>query len=165
MLPFAQTLLLWRLYRGLTQDALARHARISRPNLSAIEGGKREVSLTTLRALAAALEVRPGVLIDGVAPGVPLGVSSRPFSRARLERIAGAVAQGSSLSDAGDRAIAALLERVVGHRTRAWRGRPGAPRRHSQRASRLAWLRLEAVYSPQVAQSLVQRVTDRITST
>ena len=163
MLPFSQTLLLWRRYRGLTQVALAQRARISRPNLSAIEVGKREVSLTTLRALAAALDVRPGMLVDGVAPGVP-PEGPKPLSRERLERIASAVASGGSLSCLDDRAIAASLERVVGHRTRAWRGRAGAPRRLATRASRLAWLWLEAVYSPQVARSLVQRVTDRLAS-
>lgn len=71
MLPFGETVLAWRLARGLTQAALANLARVSRPNLSAIERGQREVTLGTLRALAVALDVRPGVLVDGVSPGGP----------------------------------------------------------------------------------------------
>lgn len=65
MIPFGQAVLLWRLHRGLTQQTLAVKARVPRSNLSAIERGKREVSLRTLRSLALALEVRPGVLADG----------------------------------------------------------------------------------------------------
>jgi transcriptional regulator with XRE-family HTH domain len=61
--PFGETVLAWRLARGMTQAALARAACIPRPNLSAIERGDREVTLKTLRALALALEVRPGVLV------------------------------------------------------------------------------------------------------
>ena len=68
MAPFGETVLLWRLQRGLTQKELARRAGVPRPNLSAIERGQLEVSLKTVRALALALGVRPGVLVDGIAP-------------------------------------------------------------------------------------------------
>ena len=66
--PFGQTLFLWRLDRHLSQAALAQRAGIPRPNLSLMERGKREVTLGTLRALAVALDVRPGILADGVLP-------------------------------------------------------------------------------------------------
>ncbi|HMF41326.1 MAG TPA: helix-turn-helix transcriptional regulator, partial [Polyangia bacterium] len=68
MQPFGETVLAWRLARGMTQAELGRAARIPRPNLSAIERGDREVTLKTLRALALALDVRPGVLADGIPP-------------------------------------------------------------------------------------------------
>ena len=87
MLPFGQTVRVWRVHRGMTQQQLAQAAHIPRPNLSAIEQGKREVSLSTLRALALALEVQPGVLVDGIPPSLSGGMSS-PFSRKALEEIA-----------------------------------------------------------------------------
>ena len=53
---------LWREHRGLTQEALAEVAGISKPYLSQIESGKRRGSVAVLRALAQALEVPLDVL-------------------------------------------------------------------------------------------------------
>ncbi len=95
MAPFGESVLAWRLARRMTQAALATAARIPRPNLSAIERGDREVTLKTLRALALALDIRPGVLADGVMPaGDP-----KPMGRECLERVARAAALGTDLRD------------------------------------------------------------------
>ena len=93
MVQFSQAVWLWRRHRGLTQAELAQRTRMARPNLSAIERGKREVTLATLRALAASLDVPPGALVDGIAPQA---YRSGPLSSSRetLERIADAVAFG-----------------------------------------------------------------------
>lgn len=53
---------LWREQRGLTQEALATAAGISKPYLSQIETGKRRGSVTVLSQLARALEVPLEVL-------------------------------------------------------------------------------------------------------
>lgn len=45
----------WREHRGMTQQALAEAARISKPYLSQLEHGLRQASVAVLRALAAAL--------------------------------------------------------------------------------------------------------------
>jgi DNA-binding XRE family transcriptional regulator len=47
----------WREHLGLTQDALATAAGVSKPFISQIESGKREGSITTLKKLGAALRV------------------------------------------------------------------------------------------------------------
>ena len=47
----------WREHRGMTQEALATVAAVSKPFISQIEGGKREGSVGTLKKLAAALGV------------------------------------------------------------------------------------------------------------
>ncbi len=47
----------WREHRGLTQQALADKAGLSKPYLSQIEAGKREPTVKTYRALAAAIEI------------------------------------------------------------------------------------------------------------
>lgn len=46
-----------RKYRGMTQDELATEAGISRPYLTEIETGRKEGSLRSLKAIAAALNV------------------------------------------------------------------------------------------------------------
>ena len=156
--PFSQTLLLWRRHRGLTQQRLARAAGIPRPNLSAIERGRREVTLPTLRALALALEVRPGALVDGLPPASEQ-VPAR-FSRDALERIAEAVVQGHRLSRPGERLMADLLLQVTRRQSD-----PAVPRHSRQRwpirAGEAAWLMLEALCSPTVLRSLLERIEDR----
>jgi DNA-binding XRE family transcriptional regulator len=54
---------LWRLQRNLTQQILAGRAGISKSYLSQIETGKRQGTVETLRAIAAALDVPPDVLM------------------------------------------------------------------------------------------------------
>lgn len=54
----------WREYRGLTVSALAKRAGISRPYLSEIETGRKDGTLRTMAALAAALDVE----IDDLVP-------------------------------------------------------------------------------------------------
>jgi DNA-binding XRE family transcriptional regulator len=48
---------LWREHRGLTQQALADQAGISKPYLSQIESGKRQGTVETLAAIARVLNV------------------------------------------------------------------------------------------------------------
>ena len=157
MAPFGQALYLWRRHRGLTQEALARRARIPRPNLSAVERGKREVTLGTIRALAAALNIRPGVLADGVPPGL---IEGRPpaFTREAMERIAAAVVSRDPLADHGERRVAEALRRLVSNRlatsTRAARARG------QKRATQTAWVWLKATSSDAVVRSLLQRIAD-----
>lgn len=148
MAPFGETVLAWRLHRGLTQAELAANARMSRPNLSAVERGDREVTLSTLRKLALALEVTPGTLADGTLPGQ----SARSLARKDLERIADAALSGARLQDSRQEARARQLASV----TMAGKHRL-APRR-----SERAWLLLKAAEPPQVVVSALDRIRDRI---
>src|SRR5438105_4386004 len=116
MNSFGQTVLLWRLERRLSQAQLAIKAKVPRPNLSAIEKGKREVSLKTIRSLAAALDVKPGILVDGVAPKSWEG---NEFSRSALERIARAAAGNHRLENPGERLLADRLKLVLHSRLNA----------------------------------------------
>jgi len=153
MPPFGDTVLSWRLRRGLTQAELARRARVPRPNLSAIERGRRDVSLRTIRALALALDVRPGLLVDGIAPG-----EAAPLSRAAMERIADATVRRTRLADPNEQALVEQLNHLVGSRLRASRaGWKGV--RLSRRSDR-AWLSLSR-YPPAVIDSLVARILER----
>lgn len=156
MAPFGETVLLWRLKRGLTQSELARRAGVPRPNLSAIERGQREVSLKTVRALALALDVRAGVLVDGIAPE---GEGAGELSREAMERIAAAVIRKSPLADAKEQALADQLKHLVSSRLRA--ARPVATRAgRLSRGSDRAWLSLSS-YPQAVIESLVSRILER----
>ena len=53
----------WRKHRGLTLQALASAAGLSKPFVSQIEGGKRAGTAATLKKLAAALQVPVGELL------------------------------------------------------------------------------------------------------
>lgn len=157
MTSFGTTVFMWRLERQLSQEALARNAGLSRPNLSAIERGKREVSLKTLRALALALDVRPGMLVDGTAPG---GSAGKPLSRERLERIADAVITHEPAQDEEEQRLAELLQTLLHTRLSTLRDRR-KPLRIGKRRLASAWLQLSAACSPRVVQSLIERVGDR----
>ena len=50
--------------RGITQETLARRARISRVYLAEIEGRRRDPSLSIVVRLARALKVKVGDLVD-----------------------------------------------------------------------------------------------------
>lgn len=158
MVPFGEALWLWRVEKGLTQEELASAAGISRPNLSAMEQGKREVTLKTLRALAAALGIRPGVLADGLAP--VLEKSATPLSREAMERIADGVTRGAPVRTEQERSLVNLLREMVRHRLSAARSREILHR--GKRAMDAAWLSLNASYPPQVVRSLLQRLEDRL---
>ena len=62
----------WRQHRGLTIEALAARAGISRATLSQIETGKRDGKLATITAIARAL----GLDLDDLAPVVTEGGES-----------------------------------------------------------------------------------------
>ncbi len=85
MLSLGHTIYLWRLKRKFTQFELSIRTKISRPNLSVIEEGNRDLTVSTLKRIAQALNVNPGILIDGVAPEHQ---RKRTFSRESLDQIA-----------------------------------------------------------------------------
>ncbi|MDP1701239.1 MAG: helix-turn-helix transcriptional regulator [Aestuariivirga sp.] len=48
---------IWRGYRGLTQESLAKKSKVSRPMIAAIEAGHKTGGIDTLKKLAVALRV------------------------------------------------------------------------------------------------------------
>lgn len=61
---FAEQISAWREVRGLTQEELSRRAGIPRPNLSDIERGRQDITVSTLARIASALSLSPGRLLD-----------------------------------------------------------------------------------------------------
>lgn len=156
MISFGQNLYLWRIFKGLTQQSLAGKAGIPRPNLSAIESGRREVSLPTLRALAAALGLEPGMLVNGVAP---LNFKGLRFPRESLERIAkislGGIIKGPC--DPRERDIAIMLSGIIRNRVNA--GKKVYRKTLKERKGYIAnWLMLKAAVEPQALNNLLARL-------
>lgn len=54
---------IWRTYRGLTQEALAKLSKVSRPMIADIEARHRESGIGTLKKLAAALKIELDLLV------------------------------------------------------------------------------------------------------
>ncbi len=54
--------------RGLTQAVLAEAASVEEPTIRAIEAGRRGPSVETLVAIARALDVHAGILLDDAPP-------------------------------------------------------------------------------------------------
>lgn len=51
------TVKIWREYRGLTQEALGKASKVSRPMIAAIEARNKKGGIMTLKKLASALKV------------------------------------------------------------------------------------------------------------
>ena len=149
MLAFGDAVVAWRLARGMTQVALARAARVPRPNLSAIERGARDVTLRTLRAIALALDVRPGVLADGLAPQEP-----KVLGRPEMERVARATTRGGATEAPHEELLARHLRAATATRRAGATGR----RRRAGAAGDRAYFRLRTLVDAPTLASLVDRV-------
>lgn len=154
MVTFGENVLLWRLYRSLSQEQLAVMSNIPRPNLSSIERGKRNVTLSTIRSLANALDVSPGTLVNGEPPRNRKLKDG--FSREAMERIARSVVQGFPPKDPAEHQIYDLLKEVLQcglQSVRTTQRKLPLPTRKSARA----WLYLRALCSTDVIESLITR--------
>ena len=115
MLPIGRAIQAWRAERGWTQEKLSHESGVPRPNLSLIEQGARDLTLSTLRRLAQALGVRPGILADGAAPS-----SSPPqkWTRENLDRIARALSGLKTPLNVGEKKAAAMIRPLISQKMR-----------------------------------------------
>ena len=140
MATFADTLYLWRTEQGLTQETLAKASGIPRPNLSSLERGTVEPTLGTIRQLAAALQIRPGWLVDGIAPG---GEERLVLTRWRMDRIANAVVKDRPLKNPYEQKVAQLLKTQLIHRQPSY-----SASRRKVRQIRHTWIQLRTLVPP-----------------
>ncbi len=157
MVAFSENILLWRLHRSLSQEKLAATAGIPRPNLSDIEKGKRDVTLSTIRSLANALGISPGSLVNGNPP--------RPenwnddLSRESMEQIASSVAHGKPPEDPAEREVYKLLTEVVSCSIQSVSTRKKRLPLPSGKSNH-AWLLLRALYPAETIKSLITRALE-----
>lgn len=81
---FSSHLSLWRIARGFSQQELAEKSGIHRPNLIALELGRRDCTLGTLSRLAVALNLTPGKLLDEL----PRNRASKTLGRHGIDKVA-----------------------------------------------------------------------------
>lgn len=159
MVNFGENIYLWRTFRGLTQKDLAKISGIPRPNLSVIEGGKREPSLETLRQLAVSLGTNTGSLIDGIPPEYfkPLF-----FSRDELEKIAQlSLGEVKGPTSCEQEFISSLLTKIISNRINAARKiyKKTLKSRHTYINS---WLILKAALGEGVLNNILTRLDKHI---
>jgi transcriptional regulator with XRE-family HTH domain len=154
MITFGENILLWRLHKSLSQEQLASMSGLPRPNLSDIEKGKRDVTLSTIRLLANALGVLPGTLVNGEPPKHKEGKGT--LSREYMERVASSVAQGRPPKDPAERHIYHLLKEVLNCGLKCARTRQRNLPLPTRRGNR-AWLLLRALYPAETVNSLIAR--------
>ena len=158
MLTFGDNILLWRLHRSLSQERLAALSDLPRPNLSDIEKGKRDVTLSTIRSLANALNVSPGTLVNAEPPKPEQWKEN--LTRESMERIANSVVRETYPGDSSERHISALLKEVLRCSLQSVQTRKKhlpLPGRKSARA----WLLLRAMYPAEILNSLIMRTLER----
>ncbi len=154
MQPIGQTIYLWRGAGEITQEELARRSGVSRPNLSAIEQGGRDLNVQTLRRIAAALGVSAGTLVDGVGPKSKFAPIN--LNRYSLDRVARLAAGHWVRATGRERKIAFGLASVMKSKTR----RPAIKQKRLRtgRSENKTLLRLKSELGPELLKHLIRRV-------
>ena len=147
MLAIGQNIASERLKKGITQAQLARAAGVSQPNLSAIEKGRRDMTIATLRRISAALGVSAARLLGEGAPVTRVFALTRP----RIERIARLIARPVALGDGEEDRVARLFRQIL--------PAPGAKRRPAKKTLR-SWLELRALFDQNQIRSILARIRD-----
>ncbi len=158
MIPLGRSIYLWRVDRKLTQEELARRAGISRPNLSVIEQGGKDITVATLLRLAKALNVNPGVVVDGI---LPHAVSGNRFSRESLDHISRWILGESVRLKTVEREFAELLKPLIERKIALSRGRLSSFPRTARKEKR-NWLLLRANYHADDLKNIITRVSEAL---
>lgn len=161
MIDFADNIYLWRIFRGLSQEGLAKKSGIPRPNISAIESGRREPSLSTVRRLAFILGTNPGILINGAAPSYLKG--KRHLSREYLEHIIDAVLNKTKVGlSHSDKALSVMFSNIIKNRLNAQNGIYKNTIKRGSKDYISSWLILKAVIGKEVVNNLLSRLDKHI---
>lgn len=159
MVTFGENIYLWRLFKGLSQGDLAARAHIPRPNLSAIESGKREVTLVTLRALAKALGTTCGALVEGVPP---VNFKEGIFSREALEDIVEAsLGRAKKQITPQAKIIGVMLANIIHNKLNAI-NKNSEPHLINRQICINNWLMLKAAVGKEVLSNLFTRLNKHI---
>lgn len=171
MFPIGRTILLWRMERKLSQAELARTSGIPRPNLSVIEQGGRDVTLTTLRRLALALAVAPGILADGLPPPQTFRSPRRgqagpqSWTREGLDRLARYLAGEKIRLSRDEKDTAELLKPLVQTKMTGSSSPSRTSWRRSARTEEKCLARIKSRFRREELSSLLNRLEKRLQGT
>lgn len=146
MLPIGQKIYLLRLQKGITQAQLRSRTGISQANLSNIERGKRDLTVSTLIRICLALGVKPASLFKGGSMRSPFS-----FSRSFIERIARAAWGNPVKLSRPERNLVSLLQDLIPTL---------AHRKLSKKRIDQRWYELRSRFSNKEIRILTERVRD-----
>ena len=147
-MEIGQAIARMRKQKGWGQSELAERATIPQPNLSAIETGRRDLTVSTLCRLALALEVPAASLLD---EATDLRPSLGPLTRSRVEKMARAVVAGREKLSAPEKKAVFLLKSLAPET---------AVRRFSSRQATEAWTSLKGLIGAANVKILLEKVRD-----
>ena len=149
MLSIGQGIYIQRVEKGVTQANLVGKTGIPQPNISNIEKGKQDITVSTLFKICRALEISPSDLLDRCYQNTTR--KSVVFQRSLLERIAKAVVHKKKGLRAEEARIADLFRAVL-----------PAKRRKSVRLKEVyrAWTKLRQCLSGEEIRTLLERIQD-----
>lgn len=149
MFDFGQNLYLKRLEKGMTQRELVQKTGIPQPNLSRIERGRQDVTVSTLLNLCSALGVRPSEILEDFGAKR----EGLAWTRQRLERVARAAVRRNRLAHPFEQRIAEDLSKIV----------PGcSPKPPAEKEIYYAWRELRQSIGRIEIKTLVERVREAL---
>ena len=135
----------FRAQKGWTQAELAARAGIAQANLSNIEKGKQDITVSTLERVASALEVKPAALIEEENPSQRF-----KLTRTQIETLAECVVTPEKKTSSEIRKLAALFREIL----------PQQSVHTSSKKIQQAWTTLKQRFSSQEIQGICQRIED-----
>lgn len=136
----------YRLSLKISQAELARRAGLAQANLSNIEKGKRDLTVTTLIRLASALGIKPSRLIDP-SEAEKKGIH---LTRAAIEKLAELILRPGLKASQELEDFAALFRAIM----------PEVNSRLSVKKTNLAWIKLRQKLTPSEIRGVLDRVRD-----
>ena len=147
MLNIGEKIYQCRLKKAYTQAWLASQCGIPQPNLSNIEKGKQDLTVSTLVRLAAALGVRPAELMEEEQVA-----ASFPLTRRTIEAIAAAAVNPRVQTSSRLKKIAFLFRQIL----------PETNPKGSSKKITAAWIELKKRFTSQEIRGVCQRIQDAL---
>lgn len=135
----------YRLSLKMSQGDLAQKAGLAQANLSNIEKGKRDLTVSTLLRIASALEVKPSQLID-----TPVPESGLELSRGKIEKLAEVILNPQIKASHELKEWAELFRQIL----------PESNLRSSVKKTGLAWAKLRQRLTSSEIKGILDRVKD-----
>ena len=135
----------YRCLKKISQADLATRAGLAQANLSNIEKGKRDLTVSTLLRIATALGVQPSVLIEEETPAQPI-----KLTRFNIEKLGEVVLRPEIKAKPEIKKWAGLFRMII------FDAGPQA----SSRKKQLAWMKIRQNFSSQEIKSICGRVED-----
>ncbi len=134
----------YRLALKMSQAELAQRAGLAQANLSNIEKGKRDFTVSTLLRIASALGIKPALLIEET------GQKGLRLTREKIEKLAEVILNAEVKAPSELKDLAELFRQIL----------PGTNARLSMKKINLAWVKLRERLTSSEIKGILDRVQD-----